>query len=110
MVVDSISYGSTTLLVASTTSHNVIVRRNITLRSVPIISARCKPKVYFIVAGPSVILRATIEKPKPIISEARWAVSVNMAIELAKIPPVSYAAMKNTDTNATIFNFLIDAL
>ena len=110
MVVDSISYGFITLLVASTTSHNVIVRRNITLIMVPIISARCNPKVYFIVAGPSVILRAIIEKAKPIISEARCAVSVNMAMEFAKIPPVSYAAIKNTETNETIFNFLIEAL
>ena len=88
----------------------MIERRKATLRRVPIISARCKPKVYFIVAGPRVILRATIEKAKPIISEARCAVSVNMAMEFAKIPPVSYAAIKNTETNETIFNFLIEAL
>ena len=110
MIFGSISYGAIILFVASTTSHKVIVIRKNTLIRVPIISARCIPKVYFIVAGLRVILSAVMENANPIISDARCAVSVKIAIEFAIIPPVSYAAMKKTETKATHLNFAIDAL
>jgi hypothetical protein len=53
------------------------------------------------------ILRATIDIAKPIISEARCAVSVKMAIELARMPPVIWAAIKKMDTIETILSFFI---
>jgi len=40
------------------------------------------------------------------MSDAKWAVSVKIAIEFDNIPPVTYAAMKNTDTNETMNSFL----
>lgn len=42
-----------------------------------------------------------IEMAKPTISERRWAVSVKIAMELERIPPIVYAMMKNTETSET---------
>lgn len=52
-------------------------------------------------AGRYDIVNDIIEIAKPTKSDARWAVSVKMAIELDKIPPIIYAIMKNTETVAT---------
>ena len=49
------------------------------------------------VAGLTAILRDRIEIPKPTRSEARWAESVKIAMELAKYPPISCAMMKKVD-------------
>ena len=51
---------------------------------VPIISALCHPNVSSFEAGLIDSFKATIETPNPIISEDKWAVSVKIAIELAK--------------------------
>lgn len=52
---------------------------------------------------------AMIEMPKPSKSDARWAESVKMAIEPAMKPPMSYAVMKKTETNATVISFFLAA-
>ena len=54
-----------------------------TLIIVPIISALCHPYVSSFEAGFIEIFKATIDIANPIKSEARWAVSVYIAIELA---------------------------
>lgn len=95
------------LLVASTTNQRVSVTKKETLISVPRISALCHPKVSSWEAGLILILSAIMDILKPIMSEARCAVSVKIAIELARYPPVIWAAIKNIETNETIFSFLI---
>lgn len=55
---------------------------------VPMISALCHPKVSSFDAGFIDILIANMDIMKPIISEPKWAVSVKIAIELAKYPPM----------------------
>ena len=78
-----------TLSIASNTNQIVKVSKKMILESVPRISALCHPKVSVFEAGFIDIFRAAIEIPKPIMSEARWAESVYIAIELARYPPVS---------------------
>lgn len=56
------------------------------------------------------IVSDMMEIPNPTRSEARWAVSVKMAIELERIPPVICTAMKKTETKETMSSFLIDFL
>ena len=51
-----------------------------------------------------------MEIAKPTRSEARWAESVKMAIELARIPPVSCATMKKLDTTVAVQSFFIASL
>lgn len=58
------------------------------LAIVPIISALFHPKVSSLDLGLIAIFIATIEIMKPIISEAKCAVSVKIAIELARYPPM----------------------
>jgi len=82
------SYGSIILSIASNSSHIVRVSKKMTEIIVPIISALYHPQVCPLDAGLMVILRATIDIIKPIISEAKCAVSVKMAIEFAKYPPM----------------------
>ena len=48
-----------------------------------------------------------IEIAKPTKSESKWAVSVKIAMEFERIPPITYAMMKNTETKETKHNFLI---
>lgn len=64
------------------------VSKKIILAIVPITSALCHPKVRFIEDGLIDIFIATIDIMKPIISDAKCAVSVKIAIELAKYPPM----------------------
>ena len=73
---------------ASKTSQIVKVSKKMILLIVPIISALCHPKVSSFEAGLIDIFIATIDIMKPIISEARCAVSVKIAIELARYPPI----------------------
>ena len=75
---------------------------------VPMISALCHPKVRSLDAGLRVILRAAIDILNPMTSEARCAVSVKMAIEFARYPPINCAIMKKRDTKDTSFNFFIE--
>ena len=65
-----------TLSTASKTSQIVKVSKKIILQRVPRISALCHPKVSSLEAGRIDILRAAIEMPKLIMSEARCAESV----------------------------------
>jgi hypothetical protein len=58
-------------------------------------------------AGLRLILRAIIDIPKPIISEPKCAVSVYIAIELAKYPPMIYTVIKKIETNETSLSFFI---
>jgi len=44
---------------------------------------------------------------KPIISEAKCAESVKMAIELAQIPPMTWTTMKIRETKEAIRSFFI---
>ena len=85
----------------------VSVSKKMTLIIVPMISALFQPKVNSFEAGRIDILSAIILMANPIISEARCAVSVKIAIEFARYPPVIWAAMKNTDTKETHFSFHI---
>jgi hypothetical protein len=80
--------GVTTLPVASKTSQIVKVRRKIILVIVPMISALCHPKVSSLDAGLNDIFMATMDIMKPTISEAKCAVSVKIAIEFARYPPM----------------------
>ena len=77
---------------------------------VPMISALCHPKVSSFDAGLNESLRAIIDIPNPIISEDKWAVSVKMAILLAKYPPTSWTAMKKMETKDTSFSFFMAML
>ena len=104
------SCGAMTLSTALKTSTIVRVNKKMILKRVPRISALCHPKVNSLDDSLIAILRAPIEMANPIISELRCAVSVKIAIELARYPPTNYAAMKNMDTNDTHFNLLIEAL
>ena len=99
-----------TLSAASKTSQIVRVNKKMILNKVPRISALCHPKVNSLDDSLIANLRAAIDMANPIISELRCAVSVKIAIELAKYPPTNYAAMKNMDTNETHFSFFIEAL
>ena len=72
-------------------------------------SALCHPKVNSLEAGLIDIFIATINIINPIISEPKCAVSVKIAIEFARYPPMHYAIMKKIDTKDTNFNFAIDA-
>ena len=56
------------------------------------------------------IVSDIIEIPKPTRSEARWAVSVKIAMEFDIIPPVIWTAMKKTETKETINSLRIDFL
>lgn len=84
MIFASTGWGLTTLFVASTTSQRVRVSKKATLSKVPRTSALYQPKVSSWEAGRMLILSAIILIMNPIISEAKWAVSVKMAIELAR--------------------------
>lgn len=77
----------------------------IILTRVPTTSARWYPNDKTLVAGLWAIVNDTIDIAKPTKSEARCAVSVKIAIELDRIPPMIYAIMKNTDTNETSISF-----
>jgi hypothetical protein len=44
---------------------------------------------------------------KPIISEARCAESVKMAIDFARYPPTTWTIMKKNETKHAISNFFI---
>jgi len=101
---------SMTLSVASKTIQIVRVNKKMILNKVPRISALCHPKVSSLEDDLIANFRAPIEMANPTISEVRCAVSVKIAIELAKYPPTNYAAIKNIDTNETNFNLLIEAL
>jgi len=81
-------YGTTTRLVASKTSQIVKVSKKIIETIVPMISALCQPKVSSLDAGLMDIFMATIDIMKPTMSEARCAVSVKIAIEFARYPPM----------------------
>jgi len=48
-----------------------------------------------------------IEIANPTRSEAKWAVSVKMAIEFDIIPPVICTAIKKHETKETIISFFI---
>ena len=74
------------------------------------ISALCHPKVSSLEAGLIDIFIAIIDIMNPTISDVKCAVSVKIAIELARYPPMHYATMKNVETNDTNFNLYIDAL
>ena len=74
------------------------------------ISALCHPKVSSLEAGLMDIFIATIDIMKPTISEPRCAVSVKIAIEFARYPPIHYAMMKKIDTDDTNFNLNMDLL
>lgn len=91
---------------ASNNSHSVNVTMNITLTSVPMISALCHPKVNSFDASLRDIFIAAIEIIKPTTSVAKCAVSVNMAIELAKYPPMHYKTIKTLETHVTHTNLL----
>lgn len=54
------------------------------LLSVPMISALYHPKVSSLEAGLMDMFRAVIDIANPIISDAKCAVSVNIAIEFAR--------------------------
>lgn len=75
-----------------------------TLQSVPMTSDLYQPKVSLLVAFFRDMFKQTRPMIKPIISVARCAVSHMIAIEPAKIPPVSWAAMKNSETAETLHN------
>jgi hypothetical protein len=104
------SCGSITLSAASKTSQIVRVNKKMILNKVPRISALCHPNVSSLDADLIANLSAAIDMANPTISEVRCAVSVKIAMELARYPPTNYAAMKNIDTNDTHFNFDIEAL
>ena len=72
---------------------------------VPMISARCQPKVKLLEEAFVAKLSAKIEIPKPSRSEAKCAESVKIAIEPAIQPPIIWAVMKNTDTIETVISF-----
>jgi len=82
------SCGSTTLPVASKTNQIVNVSKKIIETIVPMISALCQPNVSSYEAGLMDIFMATIDIMKPTISEAKCAVSVKIAIEFARYPPI----------------------
>lgn len=82
------SYGSTTRPVASKTSQIVKVSKKIIEHIVPIISALCHPNVSSLEAGLKDIFIATMDIMNPIISDAKCAVSVKIAIEFARYPPM----------------------
>lgn len=77
----SIGVGFINLYVASTISQIVTMTKNATLMSVPITSALCHPNVIYSVDGFKLILIASMDIMKPIISVAKCAQSVKMAIE-----------------------------
>lgn len=89
IVVGSIFCGFITLLVASKQSQMVMATKNVTLMRVPMISALAHPKVILPLEPYLLILSERIDIPNPSMSEPRCAVSVKMAIELARYPPVS---------------------
>ena len=74
------------------------------------ISALCHPNVNSLDAGFIDIVNAIIDIANPIMSAAKWAVSVKMAIELAKYPPMHWAIMKKKVTVDANFNFKMDFL
>lgn len=77
---------------------------------VPITSALCHPNDRVLLAFLYAIVSDIMDIPNPTKSDAKCAVSVKMAIEFDKIPPVIYTAMKNTDTNDTINSLRMDFL
>jgi hypothetical protein len=85
----------------------VIVKRKIILSKVPMISALCHPKVRSLEAGLIEIFNAAIDIANPSTSVARWAVSVNMAIELAIYPPIHWQTIKKEDTMQTQMSLFI---
>jgi len=103
------TYGVTTRPEASKTSQMVRVSKKIIEHMVPMISALCHPKVSSFDAGFIDILIANMDIMKPIMSEPKCAVSVKIAIEFAKYPPMHYAMIKKIDTNDTNFNLAMDA-
>jgi hypothetical protein len=80
--------GFAILINAATRSPKVSTIRKMQLIKVPIISALYHPKVYSLEAPLIVNFKAIIDMKKPIISEARCAVSVNIATEFARYPPM----------------------
>ena len=84
----SIGVGLINLSVASTTSQTVTMTKNATLMSVPITSALCHPNVICSVDGFKLILMASMDIMNPIISVAKCAQSVKIAMELDKYPPI----------------------
>lgn len=73
---------------ASKTNQIVNVSKKIIETIVPMISALCQPNVSSYEAGLMDIFMATIDIMKPTISEAKCAVSVKIAIEFARYPPI----------------------
>ena len=65
--------------------------------NVPMISDLWYPKERDLVAGLTAIFKDKMDIPKPTMSDARWAESVKIAMELATYPPISCAMMKTVD-------------
>lgn len=84
----SISGGLKNLPVASNTSQIVKTHKNIILPSVPTTSALWYPKDNDFDAGLYAMVSEIIDIANPTKSEAKWAVSVNIAMDPDKIPPV----------------------
>lgn len=84
-------------MVASTTSQMVSPQMRTSETKVPIISDLWYPKERDLVAGLTAIFKDKMDIPKPTMSDARWAESVKIAMELATYPPISCAMMKTVD-------------
>lgn len=72
------------LNVASYKSQIVNPQMNMTLTSVPMISDLWYPKERDLVAGLCAIFNEMIEMANPIMSDAKWAESVKMAMDCAR--------------------------
>ena len=79
----------------------------IILTRVPRISDLCHPYESSRSADFCAHLSDNIEIAKPIISDARWAESVKMAIDFARYPPTTWTIMKKNETKHAISNFFI---
>lgn len=77
---------------------------------VPTISDLCHPYESSLFAGLAAHLRDIIEMKKPRISDARWAESVKIAIDLAIYPPISCITIKKPETKQAIRSFFIASL
>jgi hypothetical protein len=80
--------GVTTLRIAAYKSQIVMVNKKMMLRRVPMISALCHPNVRSLDAGLIDIFNAAIDIANPRTSVAKCAVSVKIAMELARYPPM----------------------
>ena len=88
MINPSISGGLKNLAVAYCKSQIVKTQMNMILTNVPRISALWYPNDFIFDAGLYASVSETIEIANPTTSDSKWAVSVNIAIDPDKMPPV----------------------